>query len=427
MAFLLHVEKLITTMRYRQSFLLMIVATFLLGCERTPTELRLITPKSPIDQSIAKDFANLLGRESAVNIALVPAPEDEETVLDSLASGDGDIAIITNNMPFRPDIATVMPLYPSVLHIAYRKGRSTEDARNLLTGARVFAGLPGSASRLMFERVYRRQGLTEGDFSFVETPDDSPDVIVVFAPIVPERMPDLPDYELFSLGNPDEIGKGSIIDTATLLHPQLRAFVIPVGTYGKLTPEPVVTVAVDQLLVARRDLDKTVVYDLVNALVSLRPALAALQPGLFQEISGEFDASSSAFIIHSGAQAYSQRHAPNVYERYAGIAEVSITVLIGLFSAFFAGIRIYRMRRKNRIDAFYSDVIAIRNTINESSTADDRQKKTDELRALQAAAFDLLVDEKLAADESFRIFITLSNDVLQQLGALSSDGRFSDA
>ena len=414
-------------MRNSQLFLLAVAATLLLGCEQKQAELRLITPKSPIDQAIAKDFATLLGRESAVEIRLVPPPEDDATVLDALASGDGDIAIITNNMPFRPDIATVMPLYPSVLHIAYRKGRSTEDARNLLTGARVFAGLPGSASRLMFEKVYRRHGLTESDFSFVDTPDESPDVVVVFAPIVPERMPDLPDYELFSVGNPDDIGKGSIIDTATLLNPQLRAFIIPVGAYGDLTPKPIVTVAVDQLLVARRDLDKTIVYDLVNDLVSLRPALAALQPGLFQEISGEFDASSSAFIIHSGAQAYSQRNAPNVYERYAGIAEVSVTVLVGLFSAFFAGIRIYRMRRKNRIDAFYSDVIAIRNTINESSTADDRQKKTDELRALQAAAFDLLVDEKLAADESFRIFITLSNDVLQQLGALSSDGQFSDA
>lgn len=413
-------------MRHSQLFLLAVAATLLFGCGQSQTELRLITPKSPIDQSIAKDFATLLDRESAVKIALVPAPEDEETVLDSLASGDGDISIITNNMPFRPDIATVMPLYPSVLHIAYRKGRPTEDTRNLLTGARVFAGLPGSASRLMFEKVYRRQGLTQADFSFVETPDESPDVIVVFAPVAPERMPDLPDYELLTLGNPDDIGKGSIIDTATLLHPQLRAFVIPVGTYGDLTPEPVVTVAVDQLLVARRDLDRTVVYDLVNDIVGLRPALAALQPGLFQEISGEIDASSSTFIIHPGAQAYTQRNAPTVYERYSGIAEVAVTILIALFSAFFAGVRIYRMRRKNRIDAFYSNVIAIRNSINESSTVQDRQEKADKIRALQTTAFDLLVDEKLAADESFRIFITLSNDVLRQLGALSGDSQLFD-
>ncbi len=414
-------------MRYRQSFLLAIAATILLGCERTPTELRLITPKSVIDQSIAKDFANLLGRESAINIALVPAPEDEETVLESLASGDGDIAIITNNMPFRPDIATVMPLYPTVLHIAYRKGRPANNAGELLTGARVFAGLPGSPSRLLFNKVSGRHSLTEDDFSFVESIDQSPDVFVVFVPISPGRMPDLPDHELLSLGSPDEIGKGSIVDAATLLNPQLRAFIIPVGTYGDLTPEPVLTLAVDQILVARRDLDKTVVYDLVNDLVSLRPALAALRPGLFQEISDEFDPSSSTFIIHPGAQAYTQRNAPTVYERYSGIAEVAVTILIALFSAFFAGVRIYRFRRKNRIDRFYSDVIMIRNTIDDSSTAEDRHEKADEIRALQATAFDLLVDEKLAADESFRIFITLSNDVLRQLGALSGDGQLSDA
>ena len=33
--------------------------------------------------------------------------------------------------------------------------------------------------------------------------------------------------------------------------------------------------------------------------------------------------------------------------------------------------------------------------------------------------FDQLVDEKLGADESFRIFITLSNDVLRQLGGIA--------
>lgn len=405
----------------------MIAATLLVGCERAPTELRLITPKSPVDQSIAKDFADLLGQESAINIALVPAPEDEETVLDSLASGDGDIAIITNNMPFRPDVATVMPLYPTVLHIAYRRGRPANDAVELLTGARVFAGLPGSPSRLLFNKVSDRHSLTEDDFSFVETIDQSPDVFVVFVPVSPGRMPDLPDHELFSLGSPEEIGKGSIVDAATLLNPQLRAFVIPVGTYGDLTPEPVLTVAVDQILVARRDLDKTVVYDLVNDLISLRPALAALRPGLFQEISDEFDPSLSAFIIHPGAQAYTQRNAPTVYERYSGIAEVAVTILIALFSAFFAGVRIYRMRRKNRIDTFYSDVIAIRDSISESSTAQDRREKADKIRALQTTAFNLLVDEKLAADDSFRIFITLSNDVLRQLRALSGDGQLSDA
>ena len=389
----------------------------LLGCEQSPTELRLITPKSPIDQEIATDFANLLGRESGVNITLVSAPDDDETVLESLASGGGDIAIITNNMPFRPDIATVMPLYPTVLHIAHRKGRPASNTRELVTGAKIFAGLPGTPSRLLFKQVSSRHNLTEEDFSFVETFDESPDVVVVFAPIAPDRMPDLPEYELFSLGSPSEIGSGSVVDAATLLNPQFKPFVIPVGTYGALTPEPVLTLAVDRLLVARRDLDPTVVYDLVGGIVNLRPALASLRPGLFQQISGDFDPSSSTFIIHPGAQAFVQRNAPTVYEKYSGLAEVGITILIALISAVLGGLRLYRMRRKNRIDTFYSDVIAIKKSVDQTTTAEDRQKKSDEVQALQDKAFEMLVGEKLAADESFRIFITLSNDVLRQLSS----------
>ena len=414
-------------MRKHQSILLIFAITVVLGCERAPTELRLITPKSPVNQEIAKDFADLLGRESAVRITLVPAPEGEETVLQALASGDGDIAIITNNMPFRSDIATVMPLYPTVLHIAYRKGRPADNPRDLIAGAKVFAGPPGTPSRLLFKKTTDRYGLSEEDFTFVETFEESPDVVVVFAPISPERMRDLPDYELRSMGDPADIGTGSVIDAATLLNPQFRPFVIPVGTYGTLTPAPILTLAVDRLLVARRDLESTVVYDLVTDLVSLRPALAALRPGLFEDISGEFDPSSSTFIIHPGAQAYAQRNAPTIYERYSGIAEVAVTILIAAFSAFLAGVRIYRMRRKNRIDTFYAAAITIRNSIEKTSTAAERQEKEAEIRSLQTRAFDLLVDEKLAADESFRIFITLSNDVLRQLGVSSDHDVMSDS
>ena len=37
-----------------------------------------------------------------------------------------------------------------------------------------------------------------------------------------------------------------------------------------------------------------------------------------------------------------------------------------------------------------------------------------------AEAFELLVDEKLSADESFRIFISLSNDALRDLALLDN-------
>jgi hypothetical protein len=192
-------------------------------------------------------------------------------------------------------------------------------------------------------------------------------------------------------------------------------------------PPYFVTIAVDKILVARSSLDSSVVYDLINDILRLRPALAAKRPGLFQQLSEDFDASRSRFIVHSGAQAYLQRSAPTVYERYSGVAEVAVTLLVAIFSASFAGVRIFKMRRKNRIDRFYAATIDVRRSIKDSNDPAEHRQAIAKVRKLQDEAFDLLVDEKLAADESFRIFITLSNDVLRQLGAAGVDDHLSDA
>ena len=386
------------------------------GCERSPADLRFVTPISPIDQKIATDFVDLLDRESAVRIELTPTPLSETLALDALASGTADIALVSNNMPFRKGIATVMPLYPTVLHIGYTGDANVMDGPEALKGSTVFAGPPGSASRLMFERIVKRLGLSEEDFSYVDVEDEIPDVVVVFAPISPDRLAEYPEFKLSSLGSPQGIGQGSLVDAAVLLNPTLRPFVIPVGTYGDATPEPVLTVAVDKMLVARTSLERSVVYDLINEIHRLRPAISAQRPGLFQDFSDDLDTGRSTFVLHPGTLAYLQRSAPSVYERYSGIAELAVTVLIALVGAIFAGIRFFRRRRKNRIDMFYSETIRLRNSVTEEGGLEERAAVIAKIRQLQNTAFEMLIDEKLAADESFRIFVTLTNDVLQQLG-----------
>ena len=393
------------------------------ACDTGPHELRLVTPTEPVDASIVEEFSSLLDDEARVRIQLTVAPLSEETALDAVASGEADLALVSNDLPFRSDIATVMPLYPTVLHIGRREGASSLPGLEMLRGATIFAGPEGSASRLMFERIAARMNLASDEYRYVSGIDDAPDIVIVYSPISPERITeirdlrvDFPDFELSTMGAPQDIGTGSIIDAAVLMNPHFQPFVIPIGTYGPLTKEPIVTVAVDKILVTRSDLDSAVVYDLINEILRLRPALAAKRPGLFRRLSDDFDTSRSTFIVHAGTQAFLQRSEPTVYERYSGIAEVVATLIVALGSAAFAMVRIFRMRRKNRIDEFYTKTIALRRSVNDSTGAEELQQIIEEVRGLQTTAFDLLVDEKLAADESFRIFITLSNDVLQQLG-----------
>lgn len=401
----------------RPSTLTLLIVLFVAaGCDSGPVKLTLAYPSSPIDRDVADSLAALITRESGLELELTESRMSEEAAIEQLLTEAVDIALISNNMPYRDGIATVIPFYPTVLHIGQTGQKEFSDLASLIRGSSVFAGPEGSASRVMFEQSIKRLNLGPEEFSFVEN-RQRPDVIVVFVPIQadPDNQRGIWSLKLISMGDPESVGRGSIVDAAALLNPYLRPFVIPAGTYGDATPEPVLTLAVDKMLVARKGLESSVIYDLVNELVRLRPALSAQKPGLFQQLSGDFDASRSTFVLHPGAQAYLQRDAPSVYERYSGIAEVGVTVLIALVSAGYAGVRLFRLRRKNRIDTFYSQTIALRNSVTVNSSDDERRDVIARIRELQNTAFELLVDEKLAADESFRIFITLSNDVLGQL------------
>ena len=402
-------------MRLNIAIPVLIFSTFLAGCVRGPAELTLARPSSPFDRNVADSLATMFSSESGIGLKLTDDRYSEEAAIDELLSGTVDIALISNSMPYRDGITTVIPLYPTVLHIGQTGQKEFSDLADLIRGSSVFAGPEGSASRVMFEQSVTRLNLEEDEFSFVEN-RQRPDVVVIFVPIQRNTGRLFSGLRLISMGAPDSIGKGSIVDAATLFSPYLRPFIIPTGTYGDSTQEPILTLAVDKMLVARRGLDSSVVYDLVNELVRLRPALSAQQPGLFKNLSGDFDASLSTFVLHPGAQAYLQRAAPSVYERYSGIAEVGVTLLIALISAGYGGLRLYRLRRKNRIDTFYSQTIKLRNSVTDHTGNDERRDVVTKVRDLQNTAFEMLVDEKLAADESFRIFITLSNDVIEQLG-----------
>ena len=408
-------------LKLRRLLVLLLVASsvFLAACDSGTAELRLVAPSSSLDLEIARDLKALLEKGSDFRLDITPQQHAGEAALDMLLAGEADIALVSNYLPYREGVSTVMPVYASVLHIAYRDGRDASNGYSLLNNAKIYAGAKGSASRLMFERIAERVGLPDDGYSYIDWVEDArsadPDIVILFAPISPQRMAEFDGYTLFSFGTPADIGAGSVVDAAALLNPPLRPFVIPATTYGVANTNPVVTVAVDKMLVVRNDLDASLVYDLINTVRRMRPALSATRPGLFEQIGDSFDVSKSTFVLHAGAQDFLQREEPTVYERYSGVAEVVVTLMIALASAILAGFRILKMRRKNRIDKFYSVAIEIRNSISGSSTADERALAAVKIRELQDTAFDQLVDEKLSADESFRIFVTLSNDVLDQL------------
>lgn len=396
---------------------LIAVLTAMISCSQEPDELVLVTPSTFIDRDVLVELGNRFNDHSEIKVRLTEERLAGEAAMDMLSSGQADIALISNNMPFREGVETMMPLYPTLLHIAYRDGMEATSPGSLIPGSEVYAGLEGSSSRLVFERMLERFEIDRESFTFIESPNRNmrPDVLVLFVPISPDTLRNNSSYRLLSMGRPEDIGTGDLIDGATLLTPAYRPFVIPAGTYGEMTPEPTVTIAVDRMLVARADLPPAVVYDFISEVLRLRPPMAAKWPGLFGNLSANYDVSRSSFNLHPGSQAFLQRDEPGFYERYSGVAEVAVTLMIGLVSAAFGASRIYDRYRKNRIDTFCLRAIQLRDSVPDDAGMSERKAAVQKIHELQNEAFEMLAAEKLAADESFQIFITLSNDVIRQI------------
>ena len=113
-----------------------------------------------------------------------------------------------------------------------------------------------------------------------------------------------------------------------------------------------------------------------------------------------------------------QRDEPTYIERYSGVAELLVTLLIASVSGLIAVKNIYRIRRKNRIDEFYLETIRIRDSVTVDTTTDELATAIAKIHALKNRAFDLLVDERLAADQSFQVFIDLARESIDQINEL---------
>jgi len=395
------------------------------ACGRQVETLRLVVPELPVDQTIAEHIATLVEQDTGVRIELVPLPAGQTNALDALEAGQADLAIVPNSEHYREGISTIVPLYPTVLHIAIRASMPSDaDFRTLLEGRVVYTGAEDSAPRQLLDTITDALDLPAGAVRHATERSDDIDIIMLYAPIDRDaisRNPHLEDYRLYSIGKPGDIGTGSPVDTLVLINPRLRPFVLPASTYGNLSRSPVVTVAVDNLLVARKTLPREVAFDVFAEVLRLRPALFGERPELYAPLGRDLLDANFAFAMHPGAVAFLQQDEPTYVERYSGVAEVVVTLMVALVSGGFAVLKIYRIRRKNRIDRFYVDVIAIRDAVGGDAAKTEREQAITKIRQLQNQAFEMLVDERLAADESFRIFIELTNNAIDDIKSLAGD------
>lgn len=344
-------------------------------------------------------------QRSGIRMSLAE-PVAGTSALQALADNQADLTLVENSTPFVSGVRAVMPVYKSVLHLLARDGFLPPDPDRPLLGASIHIANGSRAGHTFLELAVHRQALGSEDYQLhaVLMPGET-DLLIYFGPVNPELHSWYqPGYRLLSLDNTLSPTSEFYQQGIEFVLPQMDPMILPPRTYQIPGNESAIhTLSVDTLLVTRKAVPEQLIYELAKTLVEQKPRFTAIAPKLFKDIREDFDPMELNFPLHRGVRRYLSRDEPGLLERYAETINMLIYLAFLVLTGLVGFSRWRAQRKKDRIDTFYTRVLAIA----ERAAGEEHSLLTRELDALEREAFTSLIAEKLAADESFRIFIEI--------------------
>jgi len=337
--------------------------------------------------------------------------------LDSLEKGSADFGIVDNYSKYSDKVTSIAPLYPQVLHILHRKNMNPVSLKDLFSHHKVFAGLEGSGTKRFAEQLMADFGIDKDSIEFVSVYDFfQADVIFSFTDLLSQdELKDLYEYKLFSIDNVDNLGRGSLAESICTRYPQFEPYIIARNIYGDFAKNPVLTVKVDAVLVCRTALDNDLIYNVMKSLQENRQDIVSINPLLYS-FSADFDPGKLNFKLHPGARNYMERYQPTLLEKHADLLGVVISIFVALASALYSISQWQRAKKKNKIDVYYKRLMSLRKEIQQARSILDTSHLGKSLRSIQEETIELVIKEKLLADESFSIFLNLSKITMAEIG-----------
>lgn len=399
-------------MKHLLGLAVLVSATLMLGaCDRSGSTLRMmITDYRQIEPEALQE---VIEERSSVRFELADVPA-EMRPMDALMENRADLALVENNVAFRPGIRAVLPTFESVLHLAARTNYFDDDPNRTLENADFYVANRSTAGQTFVDLVMHRDGFKPGQYRVTASfEEDKTDFIIYFGPIHPGNTSWLREgFAMISLGAELNPRRKFYEEGIGYSAPGMRPKVIPALTYDLPgNEESLLTVAVDTLMVTRKQVPESTIYELTRIFLEQKPRLTSIAPHLFSGINESFDPLDLNFPLHRGARSYLERDDPGFIERYAETINMLVYVSFLLISAFLAFARWRDHRKKDRVDVFYRRVFEVRDGMSDASAA----QKLDKLNEIEREAFESLIHEKLSANESFRIFTDLLARTRQEI------------
>lgn len=328
------------------------------------------------------------------------------------------MTIVENGSPFDASIRALTPLHRGYLHVLVRAGLTESTPQQVFSTRKILAD---RTSRLLLEHLAATLLLEVSSLQFVDEPGEGVDVVALFAPLLPRlvnRYPNLvSDFSFFGLEHRLESDQHGLRAGAAAVFPFLSPERVPAFAYGSMNPAPIDTLGLDVLLAARTELDETDVYEITQAIAENKQLLEPRLQRFLRRVGLPFEPANLTMPLHPGARRYHERDKPSTVERYSGLLSAIVPLSIALVSGLFGLARWNARRKKDRIDVYYDKTLALRSAFRKSTLAPSQA--LDQITALEEQAFRQLIDERLMADESFRIFATLLHNVQDEVLAQS--------
>jgi len=320
-------------------------------------------------------------------------------------------------------IRTVLPLYPEILFIVYPDTIMASDIESLVTGRRIGVGPNNSGTHRFFKAYLDHCGIDSTKYSFVHTPwsenvvSEKLDISVNVGGYNASAVVDMLNTgkcKIFSLGDYRLYGKGSPVEGFCMNYTTARPYIIPMQTYRFGPDEPVLTLAVDAVLLCRADIDAEEVYRIVEQIIVNAKLLSDKNP-LLSGINDNFDQSTLNFPLHEGVTRYLERDEPSFMEKHIDVIAFVFSMLVAAFGTMMAFFRKIKLKKKDRIDEYYNKVLSIEKDMDYMKTTDELGKALGILHTLKQDAFNALIAEKLVANESFNIFLALTDTLITRV------------
>lgn len=392
----------------------------------------------------SKSIAEIVQKETGVSLDILSKfvnKKGDILTLNSMTNckllleGQVDFAIAQNDVSLDSPLNTgenltdsgirsVLPLYSEIFFIICKKHFRAKSLKDLIVGRKVAIGPMKSGTARFAKILFQEFGIEPSEYipQYVSFEDDAfSDSIDVRCLVTGFNNPRIEKLlanngKLFNLGDYHLANQGSSVDGFCLKYPLAKPYIIPKNTYGNMPQEPILTAAIDAVLLTRKDIKDEVVYNIVKAILENKQLITVdLNNKLLSQLTERFDPLKLRFPLHPGAKKYLERDKPSFLERYAESLGFIFSIIIALVGGVSTIMRWNRRRKKNRIDDYYHGVMNIQKQIENFQTVSECETASVKLKKLREKAFDELIAEKLRADESFRIFITLMHDIQSEI------------